>query len=178
MQMKLLSKEWAGVRMNVLLRAACAATLIAATLIVTGCGETFRQVATPNPVPSGNPSGFETEAVLNQCPSGMTCLGPSGTQSASVITAIDVSGDTNAGNKRLDNQVGSVAGPVAGSMAAPIAFDATRTSVFTANTSTDTVTKLSLAPSTAGFAAAVDAARNAQVAIVVVGEKSGSASFT
>ena len=139
--------------MSVLSRAVCAATLIAATVIVTGCGETFRQVARPEPVPGGNPSGSETEVVLNQCPSGMTCIGPSGTPSLGVVTAIDVSGDTISSNKALANQVGSEVGPVPGSMANPIAFDAARTSVFTANTSTDSVTKLSVIPSTAGAAA-------------------------
>jgi hypothetical protein len=138
--------------MNVLSRVGCA-TLIAATLIVAGCGENFRQVATPEPVPGGNPSGTETEVVLNQCPSGFSCTDASGTPTGSVITAINVSGDTNAGNKKLQNQVGSVAGPVAGSLNSPIAFDGTRTSVFTANTSSDSVSRLTLAASTAGFAA-------------------------
>ena len=141
--------------MNVLSRAVCAATLIAATVILIGCGENFRQVASPEPVPGGNPSGSETEVVLNQCPSGMTCLSASRTSSPSVITAIDVSGDTNKSNKALPNQVGSVAGPVPGSMANPIAFDAARTAIFTANTSTDSVSKLLLSPSTVGLAANV-----------------------
>ena len=149
--------------MNVLSKAVCAAMLIAVTVIVTGCGETFRQVATPEPVPAGNPSGTETEVVLNQCPSGILCTDESGTPTGSVITAINVSGDTNAGNQPVQNNVASVVGPVqvgvAFSMASPIAFDSARTSVFTANTSTpanvstDSVTKLSLAASTAGFAA-------------------------
>ena len=139
--------------MKVLLRAACAATLIAVSVIATGCGENFRQVARPEPVPSGNPSGTETEVVLNQCPIGFTCTDESNTPSGSVITAINVSGDTNAGNKPLQNQVGSVAGPVPGSMGRPIAFDGARTSVFTANTSTDSVSRLALNTSTAGFAA-------------------------
>jgi len=139
--------------MNVLLRAVCAATLVAATVIATGCGENFRQVARPEPVPGGNPAGTETQVVLNQCPIGVTCLDVSGTPTGSVVTAIDVAGDTNMGNKPLQNQVGSVAGPVTGSMGAPIAFDGARTAVFTANTSTDSVTKLLLSTSTAGFAA-------------------------
>ena len=139
--------------MNVLLKAVCAATLVATAVIMTGCGETFRQVARPEPVPGGNPAGTETEVVLNQCPNGAACLDVSGTPTASVVTAIDVAGDVNMANKPLQNQVGSVDGPVAGSLGTPIAFDAARTAVFTANTSTDSVTKLTLAPSPAGFAA-------------------------
>ena len=138
--------------MNVLSRAVCA-TLIAVTLIVTGCGENFRQVARPEPVPGGNPAGTETEVVLNQCPSGLTCIDESGVPTGSVVTAINVGGDSYSGNKPLQNEVGSVAGPVAGSISSPIAFDGDRTSVFTANTSTDSVTRLTLATSTQGFGA-------------------------
>ncbi|MGA3126419.1 MAG: hypothetical protein ABSD13_06860 [Candidatus Korobacteraceae bacterium] len=149
--------------MNGMLKAACAAVLlIAATTIEIGCGDTYRPIASPLPTTTGNPSGAETEVVLNQCPSG------SGSAcTSSVITDINVSGDTNTGNKVLYN---TVAGVVEGSVlsagtsgasvnipAIPMAFDYNRTSVFTANLPTATapasVTQILLNTSTAGFAA-------------------------
>ena len=56
--------------MNVIWKAACAAALIAATLIELGCGDVYRPISTPLPVTTGNPSGPETEVVLNLCPTG------------------------------------------------------------------------------------------------------------
>jgi DNA-binding beta-propeller fold protein YncE len=128
-------------------RAACAAVLVlAACFVEIGCGETYRPIAVPLPVTTGNPEGAETEVVLN------TTAGVS-----SVLTTIDVSGDTNAGNKALDNVVGSAlenaSGNVTGNMGSSIAFDASRTTVYTANTTTDSVTQVLLQTSTAGFAA-------------------------
>jgi hypothetical protein len=122
--------------MKVMWKAACAAVLIAATFIEIGCGNTYRPIATPLPVTTGNPSGAETEVVLNQCPVGLAC-----TSGSSVLTNINVSGDSNAGNKVVAN------------LATSLAFDFNRTTVFTTNTSTDSVTQVLLLPSTAGFAA-------------------------
>jgi hypothetical protein len=81
------------------------------------------------------------------------CIAADGTTSASALTSIDVSGDEPTNNKALVNQVGSVVGPVAGSMASPFALDYTRTSIFTANTSTDSVTQSLVSASTSGPAA-------------------------
>jgi hypothetical protein len=143
----------AGVCMNVIWKAACAAALIAATVIELGCGDVYRPISTPLPVTNGNPSGPETEVVLNLCPIGSVCTDNTGAPSGSVLTDINVSGDTNVGNKPLYNTVASPVGPAAGSMASPLAFNSTRTAVFTANTATDSVTQASLGTSTAGFSA-------------------------
>jgi YVTN family beta-propeller protein len=114
-------------------RAACAAVLILAACVVEiGCGETYRPIAVPLPVTTGNPAGAETEVVLNTT----TTPGVN-----SVVTSIDVSGDSNAGNKTL------------GSVANSIAFDASRATAYTANTLADSVTQILLQTSTAGFAA-------------------------
>ncbi len=139
--------------MKVLWKAACAVILlIAVTVIETGCGETYRPIATPSPVHTGNPSGAETEVVLNCCldPSSINAI--SGV-SSSVLTDIDVSGDTNAGNKVLANIVGGVNGPLPGVFGMPLAFDYQRTTVFAADTASDNVTAVLLNNSTAGFAA-------------------------
>ena len=116
--------------MKVMWKAACAAVLITATFIEIGCGGTYRPIANPLPVTTGNPSGAETEVVLNQSPTG-----------TSTLTNINVSGDTNAGNKLVENPATS------------LAFDFNRTTVFTTNTLKDSVTQVLLLPSTAGFAA-------------------------
>ncbi|SRR6266568_222039 len=116
--------------MKVIWKAACAAVLLAICVIEIGCGETYRPIATPSPVTTGNPSGAETEVVLNQAPN-----------VNSVLTNINVSGDTNSGNKAMGN------------VASSIAFDANRTTVYSANTATDSVTQVLLNSSTAGFSA-------------------------
>src|ERR1019366_10248132 len=141
----------AGVRMIMIRKAACAVALIAATFLWIGCGNVYRPISTPLPVTPGNPSGPETEVVLNQCP-----LGPSGCQWGSnvypsVLGTIDVSGDTAGISGPLLYQVRSVVGPVAGSMASPMAFAFDRMSVFTANTANDSVTQLLLNASSAGI---------------------------
>jgi len=141
--------------MNVIWKAACAAALIAATLIELGCGDVYRPISTPLPVTSGNPSGPETEVVLNLCPTGSVCTDNTGAPSGTVLTDVDVSGDTNAGNKPLYNTVATQVGPAPGSLASPLAFNATRTAVFTANTTTDSVSQATLGTSTAGFSANV-----------------------
>jgi hypothetical protein len=138
--------------MKVMWKAACAAVLLTAALTIEiGCGDTYRPIATPLPTPPGQsaqPSGTETDVVLSQCPSGITC-----TSLGSQLTAIDVSGDTNMGNHTLANLVGNVTGGsiVAGTTASPMAFDGSRSTVFTANTATDSVTQSSINASTAGF---------------------------
>jgi len=138
--------------MRVIWKAACAAVLlIAATTIEIGCGETYRPVAVPLPVTTGNPSGVETEVVLS------CCLNPTSPNAvsevpSSVITNINVTGDANAGNKVLANIVGDGSKPVS-DWVNPIAFDYSRTTVFSTNTAADSVTQAFLGTSTAGFSA-------------------------
>jgi len=142
--------------MKVMWKAVCVVVLLlAATTIEIGCGNVYRPVAQPLPTTTGNPSGPETEVVLSCClsPTNPNAIGPT---YSSVLTAVDVSGDSNLGNKVLANLVGNVVGNVASPVtpaSAPMAFDYARTSVFTANTTTDSVTQLLLNTSTAGFSA-------------------------
>jgi hypothetical protein len=130
-------------------------------VIEIGCGDVYRPIATPAPTVTGNPSGAETEAVLSCCMS-PTSPNAGSPLPSSILTGVDVSGDTNAGNKVLNNIVGPTVGPVTSTSVTlapitpalnPIAFDYSRTSVFTANTSTDSVTQSLLNSSTSGFAA-------------------------
>jgi len=139
-----------GVRMKVMWKAAFAAVLlIAATTIEIGCGDTYRPVATVVPPTNGNPSGNETEAVVSCCldPSSVNAVT---TTPSSVITDIDVSGNTNSGNKVLGNIVGQGTAPVTAT-ASPMAFDGSRSSIYTANTASDSITQSFISASSAGF---------------------------
>jgi len=130
-----------GMRVNVIRKAACAvALLIASTTIELGCGVTFRPIASPLPPTVGNPSGAETEVMLSCC---LSAASPNAISAipSSVLTNINVSGDTNVGNKVLAN------------VATSLAFDFNRTTVYTTNTASDSVTQVLLNASTAGFAA-------------------------
>ncbi len=137
--------------MRVMWKAACAALLLVAATMIIGCGDVYRPIASPLPTTAGNPAGAETEVVLSCClsPTSQNAIGPN---PSSVLTAINVSGDSNTGNKVLANVVGNGASLVTPAMA-PMALDYLRTSVFTANPTTDSVTQLLLNNSTAGFAA-------------------------
>jgi len=155
--------------MNVLWKAVCTAALIAATIIELGCGDVYRPIATPAPIITGNPSGAETEVVLSCCLAPYPTSPNAGSPNySSIVSGIDVSGDSNAGNKVLNNLVGTQAvpatptglppAPVVATAAplayeVPISFDYSRGVVFTANTLTDSVTASSLSPSASGFAA-------------------------
>jgi len=136
--------------MKVMWKAAFAAVLlIAATTIEIGCGDTYRPVATVVPPTNGNPSGNETEAVVSCCldPSSVNAVT---TTPSSVITDIDVSGNTNSGNKVLGNIVGQGMAPVSAT-ASPMAFDGSRSSIYTANTTSDSITQSFLSSSSSGF---------------------------
>jgi hypothetical protein len=137
-------------------KTACAVALLMAVSMSLGCGNTFRPVTTTLPVTTGNPAGAETEVVLNQCPTPGTCSnGNTGTASDSILTAIDVAGDFNSGNRQLQNGVASVvAGSVGGVNipATPMAFDYSRTMVLTANRDNNTVSEQQLNTAGGGFA--------------------------
>jgi YVTN family beta-propeller protein len=146
--------------MKVIWKAACAAALLAVCVIEIGCGDVYRPIATVAPTTTGNPSGAETEVALNQCPPNTTCVNNNGLSSGSVLTTIDVSGDSNSGNKPVGNIVGSALGPDSSTAtpyttASPMAFDYNRTTVYAANPSTDSVSQLALNTTTGSFSANV-----------------------
>ena len=132
--------------MKVFWRAAGAAVLLLAAIIIeVGCGETYRPVASPLPVSLPNPSGPETEVMASCCLSGASINSHNSTNST-VMTTITVSGDANTGNRVLTNTVGNgaVLPPALSVGPPPLEFDSSRSTVFTANTSADTVSELSL----------------------------------
>lgn len=137
--------------MNALWKATGVAVLLfAATLIETGCGDTYRPVATVAPTNPGDPAGSETEAVL-QC-----CLDPSSVNAVtnsktSILTGINVSGDANSGNKVMATVAADVAGPASGTVGMPMAMDYNRTVIYTVSSSSDSVALTTLNSSSTGF---------------------------
>ncbi|HWR37301.1 MAG TPA: YncE family protein [Clostridia bacterium] len=97
-------------------KAAIVAILLSSMLLV-GCGDAYRPVAIPISQPGGDPDFPDFVVAVQQSASNL----------AGSITVINVSGDTNMGNKPMG------VGPVQG------AFDGI-SQIFTANPSDDTVT--------------------------------------
>jgi hypothetical protein len=128
--------------MNLWRAAAAAIFFLALIMFQTGCGDVYRPVATPQPTQSSNPSGIETEVVLSCClnPSSLNAVSPN---PSSILTEINVAGDANSGNKVLNYQTGTT--PLATMISPPpLAFDASRVTVYTANTASDTVNAVTL----------------------------------
>ena len=69
------------------------AALIIGGLLWSGCGQTYRPIANPIPLPGGNPQATHFALVVNQNPPT-----PGQTASPGSVTQIDVSGDTNIAN--------------------------------------------------------------------------------
>lgn len=93
---------------------------IIVVLLTVGCNETFRPIANPIPLPGGDPGSTDYVAVLSKNPSG----------ARDIVTFINVSGDTNSGNRQV------------GPGAVYASWDASKAQVLTAN-SIDTVTAAS-----------------------------------
>ncbi len=88
-----------------------------------GCNDTYRPIANPIPLPTGDPGTADYVAVLERNPSGGQDL----------VSFIDVPGDTKIGNR------------VVGPGTSWISWDTSKTSVFTANTIPDTVSLAAVA---------------------------------
>ncbi len=102
------------------------AAVLTIVLLGSGCNDVYRPIVTPIPLPGGDPSSTDYVAVLNQNPSGLR----------DAVTFIDVSGDTNIGNRLV------------GPGAAWMAWDGSRTSVVIPNTALDTVSETTFALTT------------------------------
>lgn len=123
-----------------LLRRAAFAAIVSSWFILVGCGNTFRPIATPVPVPAGNPQTADSVAILNVNPL-TTSTGP--VPPSGSFTLIDVGGDSNLGNFAV-GQNSSLTAPVG-----QITFASTNSLVATADPNSDTVTVTSpLIPTT------------------------------
>src|SRR5574340_822488 len=65
--------------------------VMAASLVLLGCGDVFRPVANPELKPGGDPAGVRLAIVISEGAPGQF----------GAATQIDVSGDTNSGNSPL-----------------------------------------------------------------------------
>ncbi|MDT8068520.1 MAG: YncE family protein [Terriglobia bacterium] len=106
------------------------AVLLTVVLLSLGCNDVYRPIVTPIPLPGGDPSGADYVAVLNQNPSG----------DRDVVSFLDVSGDTNIGNRQV------------GPGAAWMTWTAGKSAVIVPNSTLDTSTQTSYATSVVGTA--------------------------
>jgi DNA-binding beta-propeller fold protein YncE len=65
------------------------AALLVVMLLCVGCNDVYRPIVTPIPLPGGDPGSADYAAVLSKNPSG----------AQDIVTFINVSGDTNVGNR-------------------------------------------------------------------------------
>lgn len=97
---------------------AALAALLVFSLLGLGCNDTFRPIANPVPNPGGDPGTFDLVAVLQ----------PGLPGNNDIVTIIDVTGDTNVGNRLM------------GPGASWLSFDAAKTQMLTSNRTSNTVT--------------------------------------
>lgn len=98
------------------------AALLFLVLLGLGCNDTYRPIANPQPLPGGDPGSFDVVAVLH----------PGIAPNPDIVSLINATGDTNVGNKQV------------GPGAAWLSFDASKSSIFTPNTTIDTVSSASI----------------------------------
>ncbi len=89
-------------------------------LLGTGCNDVYRPIVTPIPLPGGDPGNVDYAAVLSTNPSG----------AQDMVTFIDVSGDTNIGNRLV------------GPGASWIAWDGGKVHTVVPNTTLNTVSQV------------------------------------
>ncbi len=94
--------------------------LILVVLLGVGCNDVYRPIVTPVPLPGGDPGATDYAAVLSKNPSG----------GQDIVTFINVSGDTNVGNRLV------------GPGAAWAAWNGARTAVFVPNETLNTVSQV------------------------------------
>ncbi len=124
--------------------------LLIVLVLLTSCGDTYRPVVIPITQPGGDPQATHYALVVNSNdgqPTNLTTgVGPS-------VTQLDVSGDTNLGNRRTG--LNPVHAAVAGSQAYVVNQGDDSLSTFFASTGNQTVNNISLeAGSGASFVAA------------------------
>ncbi|HEU5403452.1 MAG TPA: YncE family protein [Terriglobales bacterium] len=104
--------------------------LLLLVLLGVGCNDVYRPIVTPIPLPGGDPGNADYVAVLNQNPSG----------DRDVVSFLNVSGDTNIGNRLV------------GPGASWLTWTGGRSAVVVPNIGIDTSTQVSFASSFVGTA--------------------------
>lgn len=98
------------------------AALLVCVLLTIACNDVYRPIVTPIPLPGGDPGSVDFVAVLSK--------NPAGTQD--IVTFIDVSGDTNIGNRLV------------GPGAAWLGWDGTKSTLMVPNSTQDTVSQVAV----------------------------------
>ena len=104
--------------------------LMVVALLGLGCNDVYRPIVTPIPLPGGDPNSTDYVAVLNQNPSG----------DRDVVSFLNVSGDTNIGNRLV------------GPGAAWVSWTGGRSATIVPNATLDTSTQVSFSSSIVGTA--------------------------
>jgi len=104
--------------------------LLLVVLLGLGCNDVYRPIVTPIPLPGGDPGNTDFVAVLNQNPSG----------ERDVISFLDVSGDTNSGNRLV------------GPGASWVAWTGSKGATIVPNTTVDSSTQVSYSTTIVGRA--------------------------
>ena len=106
--------------------------ILGAVLLWTGCGDTFRPIASPLPTPGGDPGTFDSLTVIN-CNGTTSRIGPlatcAGTARSNSLT-INVSGDSLTASADIGVAPGMVS------------YDATHAVFYVPNTTTDLITSV------------------------------------
>ena len=124
--------------MNLVRKAAVAASAIYVLLLLSGCGSNFRPLATIIPQQTGNPALLDTVAVLNQNSLPLDADGV--TIPVGSFTLIDVSGDTNSGDFKVGFNTQIPVPPAAPSLQRLITFANGNSQVATVDLDAKTVT--------------------------------------
>jgi hypothetical protein len=119
------------------LRKAVLATIACSWLFLSGCGNTFRPIATPLTLATGNPQLADMVAVFNVNPNTSGVSGATGS-----LTVFSVNGDTNVGNYAIGaNDQLATASPLVNPLTSRlITFAGGDSFVATADPESDTVT--------------------------------------
>ncbi len=104
--------------------------LLVGVLLGVGCNDVYRPIVTPIPLPGGDPSSADYVALLNQNPSG----------DRDVVSFLDVSGDTNIGNRLV------------GPGASWVTWTGSKGATIVPNTGVDTSTQVSFTTTIVGTA--------------------------
>lgn len=109
---------------------ACLVALLMVVLLGVACNDVYRPIVTPIPLPGGDPGSSDYIAVLNQNPSG----------DRDVVSFLNVSGDTNIGNRLV------------GPGASWVAWTGSKAATVVPNTGVDTSTQVSYVSNIVGTA--------------------------
>jgi YVTN family beta-propeller protein len=119
------------------LRRAVVATIACSWLFLSGCGGTYRPIASIVPVAAGNPQLADEVAVFNVNPNTSNVSGATG-----ALSVFNVAGDSNVGNYSIgaNDKLAAAAPPVDPLDSRLITFAGSNSFVASADTESDTVT--------------------------------------